>query len=179
MITSNSNLSPTQNALLLTIIVLLSISILQSFFSIIFSMQKETKRSTIAILIFTTFTICVVIFIMIIFVFKNALNIYPCPIYLSKQNDATSDRSSIQTMIGYFQQFNSQILDYNSNRDYVVISIVYAQKMNITFDNQLSSFSDIRTSLPPIPKQITVIPLAYVDGNGNIETLTGSPIISM
>ena len=136
MILANSNLSNLQSTFLLTSVVLLALIILSSFFLMIYNISDKSNKTILSSFWFSNFFISLVIFILIIFIFKDALNSYPCPMYISTKEDSTNQRDTISKAINLYQTNSNlstgkSIQDYVSTRNYVVVSTDYLKKLNI------------------------------------------------
>ena len=106
MILANTNLSDAQSTFLLTSLVLLAIIILTSFFLMIYNFSKNANKKVLSCFWLITFLSCLTIFILIIFIFKAALDSFPCPLYISTSVDSPQQRDSIAKAINILQHAN-------------------------------------------------------------------------
>ena len=172
-----SNLTKTQNSLLLSSFVLIAVHIVVSFFLMIYSTQKNTNPRVITSFWFISFVVCVAVFILIIFIFKKSEDKYPCPLSISEPND--SNRDDVEKTINIFNKSNSKggLKPYDKNRKYIIASKYYFSKINK---------EGIETPLPQeiapflqFLSMVNVLPIAYIGNDGNIYNLKGDDIINL
>lgn len=152
MILANTNLSNLQSNSLLASLVILATVILSSFFLMIYSFSENNNKVILTSFWLFNFLLALTIFILIIFIFKDALDSYPCPIYISTNEDSTEQRNNIEKAINFYQNssdfsMGKSIQNYVSTRNYVVLSTVYLKKLNMN----TNMFRDLN-----------ILPLAYV-----------------
>ncbi len=160
----NSNLSKKQTTLLLVGLVVLAVQIFVAFFQMIYTISKNAINKLIAIFWFIIFLTSTLFFILLIFVFKFALNSTPYPIYLSNENDSEDNRSEIERAIAFMKEESilpKNAYSYVAGRPYLVMTTEFAK------ENQLEV-----ESFPT-----SIFPFAYFDEKGTIVSLQGKPIL--
>ena len=151
MILANTNLSNLQSNSLLASLVILATVILSSFFLMIYSFSENNNKIILTSFWLFNFLLALTIFILIIFIFKDALDSYPCPIYISTEEDSTEQRNNIEKAINFYQNssdfsMGKSVQNYVSTRNYMVLSTVYLKKLNINTN---------------IFRDLNIIPLEY------------------